>query len=122
VRPGNSGDGIVPVGQEIFTKKNLKKNLREFFAAKVLNNFLIVAQDIENFTFKKIFVKNSQTSIEGFFFSSSFNISFFISIINFWQFFCSVENLQRIILDNDGATGARGLSTLAPWSIAVYGH
>jgi len=30
------------------------------------------------------------------------------------------EILRGIVLDNDGATGARGLSTLAPWSMAVY--
>jgi hypothetical protein len=30
------------------------------------------------------------------------------------------ENLQGIVLDSDGDKGARGLSTLAPWSRAVY--
>jgi hypothetical protein len=25
-------------------------------------------------------------------------------------------------MESDGATGARGLSTLAPWSMAMHGH
>ena len=38
-----------------------------------------------------------------------------------FRIFCSGENLTGIVFDEDGATGARGLSTLAPWSMAVHG-
>jgi len=34
----------------------------------------------------------------------------------------SVDNLIGWALDGDGATGARGLSTPAPWRMTVLGH